>query len=75
MIETIYTNLMGFMRRLCVVFIQYVCSYRFDIVGIYVVMFLEILYTLLRVLMIFSILIVAFGLAFYILLSNVSQPT
>lgn len=36
------------------------------------VMFLEILHTLLRVLMIFSILIVAFGLAFYILLSDVS---
>ncbi|CAL8070273.1 unnamed protein product [Orchesella dallaii] len=43
---------------------------RFDVVGIYVVMFLEILHTLLRVLMIFSILIVAFGLAFYILLSD-----
>ncbi|CAG7728806.1 unnamed protein product [Allacma fusca] len=43
---------------------------RFDIVGIYVVMFLEILYTLLRVLMIFSVLIIAFALAFYILLSN-----
>jgi len=44
---------------------------RFDVVGIYVVMFLEILHTLLRVLMVFSILIVAFGLAFYILLSAV----
>ncbi|CAG7718043.1 unnamed protein product [Allacma fusca] len=43
---------------------------RFDVVGIYVVMFLEILHTLLRVLMIFSILIVAFGLAFFILLSQ-----
>jgi len=48
-------------------------TYRFDVVGIYVVMFLEILHTLLRVLMIFSILIVAFGLAFYILLSDVSS--
>jgi phage shock protein PspC (stress-responsive transcriptional regulator) len=36
-------------------------------------MFLEILHTLLRVLMIFSILIVAFGLAFYILLSAVGR--
>lgn len=44
---------------------------RFDIVGIYVVMFLEILQTLLRVLLVFSILIIAFGLAFYILLPTV----
>lgn len=44
---------------------------RFDQVGIYVVMFLEILQTLLKVLMVFSILIIAFGLAFYILLSKV----
>lgn len=46
---------------------------RFDQVGIYVVMFLEILQTLIKVLMVFSILIVAFGLAFFILLSNVPQ--
>lgn len=45
---------------------------RFDQVGIYVVMFLEILQTLIKVLLVFSILIVAFGLAFYILLSDVS---
>lgn len=45
---------------------------RFDQVGIYVVMFLEILQTLIKVLMVFSILIIAFGLAFYILLSDVS---
>ncbi|XP_055299666.1 transient receptor potential cation channel subfamily A member 1 isoform X2 [Sitodiplosis mosellana] len=43
---------------------------RFDQVGIYVVMFLEILQTLIRVLMVFSILIIAFGLAFYIVLSK-----
>ncbi|XP_037299699.1 transient receptor potential cation channel subfamily A member 1 isoform X2 [Manduca sexta] len=43
---------------------------RFDQVGIYVVMFLEILQTLIKVLMVFSILIIAFGLAFYILLSK-----
>ncbi|CAA9998410.1 unnamed protein product [Nesidiocoris tenuis] len=43
---------------------------RFDMVGIYVVMFLEILQTLLKVLVVFSILIIAFGLSFYILLSN-----
>lgn len=45
---------------------------RFDQVGIYVVMFLEILQTLIKVLMVFSMLIIAFGLAFYILLSKVS---
>ncbi|KAL0280245.1 UNVERIFIED_CONTAM: hypothetical protein PYX00_001595 [Menopon gallinae] len=43
---------------------------RFDQVGIYVVMFLEILQTLIKVLLVFSILIIAFGLAFYILLSG-----
>ncbi|XP_062543504.1 transient receptor potential cation channel subfamily A member 1 isoform X2 [Armigeres subalbatus] len=46
---------------------------RFDQVGIYVVMFLEILQTLIKVLTVFSILIIAFGLAFYILLSKVSK--
>lgn len=46
---------------------------RFDQVGIYVVMFLEILQTLIKVLMVFSMLIIAFGLAFYILLSRVSR--
>lgn len=35
-------------------------------------MFLEILQTLIKVLLLFSILIAAFGLAFYILLSRVS---
>lgn len=39
-------------------------------VGIYVVMFLEILQTLIKVLLVFSILIIAFGLAFYIVLSK-----
>ncbi|XP_025420508.1 transient receptor potential cation channel subfamily A member 1 isoform X3 [Sipha flava] len=43
---------------------------RFDQVGIYVVMFIEILQTLIKVLLLFSILIAAFGLAFYILLSR-----
>ncbi|XP_052746471.1 transient receptor potential cation channel subfamily A member 1 [Bicyclus anynana] len=43
---------------------------RFDQVGIYVVMFLEILQTLIKVLMVFSILIVAFGLSFFVLLSK-----
>ncbi|XP_055841989.1 transient receptor potential cation channel subfamily A member 1 isoform X1 [Episyrphus balteatus] len=47
---------------------------RFDQVGIYVVMFLEILQTLIKVLMVFSILIIAFGLAFYILLSKIMDP-
>ncbi|KAL1130420.1 hypothetical protein AAG570_011668, partial [Ranatra chinensis] len=43
---------------------------RFDMVGIYIVMFLEILQTLIKVLLVFSILIIAFGLAFFILLSR-----
>uniref|UniRef100_A0A1I8PQU6 Transient receptor potential cation channel subfamily A member 1 n=1 Tax=Stomoxys calcitrans TaxID=35570 RepID=A0A1I8PQU6_STOCA len=47
---------------------------RFDQVGIYVVMFLEILQTLIKVLLVFSILIIAFGLAFYILLSKIVDP-
>lgn len=46
---------------------------RFDQVGVYVLMFLEILQTLIKVLIVFSILIIAFGLAFYILLSTVSS--
>lgn len=45
---------------------------RFDQIGIYVVMFLEILQTLIKVLAVFSILIIAFGLGFFILLSKVS---
>lgn len=47
---------------------------RFDQIGIYVVMFLEILQTLIKVLLVFSILIIAFGLSFFILLSKVSDP-
>ena len=49
------------------------CLSSFESVGIYVVMFVEIQKTLLRVLIIFSVLIIAFGLSFYILLSNVSD--
>lgn len=41
-------------------------------IGIYVVMFLEILQTLMKVLMVFSILIIAFGLAFFILMAKVN---
>ena len=44
--------------------------HRFDFFGIYVVMFLEILKTLVQVIVVFSILIVAFGLSFYILLCS-----
>ncbi|XP_071446354.1 transient receptor potential cation channel subfamily A member 1 [Hetaerina americana] len=46
---------------------------RFDQVGIYIVMFLEILQTLIKVLLIFSILIIAFGLSFYILLLPINN--
>ena len=44
--------------------------FSFDFFGIYVVMFLEILKTLLQVLCVFFFLIVAFSLAFYMLLYN-----
>lgn len=44
---------------------------RFNSFGIYIVMFLEILSTLLRVLFVFSVLFVAFGLSFYILMRHV----
>ncbi|KAL5022254.1 hypothetical protein ScPMuIL_001409 [Solemya velum] len=47
----------------CLLFLR-----RFDLFGIYVVMFLEILKTLLQALCVFSILIIAFGLSFYILM-------
>lgn len=43
---------------------------RFYIFGIYVVMFTEILKTLLKVIFLFSILIIGFGLVFFILLGN-----
>jgi len=46
---------------------------RFDVFGIYVVMFLEILKTLVQVISVFSVLIVAFGFAFYILLRTGSS--
>ncbi|XP_062571452.1 transient receptor potential cation channel subfamily A member 1-like [Saccostrea cucullata] len=49
----------------CLLFLR-----RFDIFGIYVVMFLEILATLLQAVCVFSILLVAFGLAFFILLKH-----
>ena len=45
-------------------------SDRFDIAGIYVVMFLHILKTLIQVILVFSFLIVAFGFAFYLLMEN-----
>ncbi|KAL4235703.1 Transient receptor putative cation channel subfamily A member 1 [Mactra antiquata] len=43
---------------------------RFDFFGIYVVMFLEILKTLIQVLSVFSILLIAFSMSFYILLNK-----
>lgn len=51
-----------------------VVSRRFDVFGIYVVMFLEILATLFQALCVFSILLVAFGLAFSILLRHEVKP-
>lgn len=43
---------------------------RFYIFGIYVVMFIEILKTLIKVIFLFSILLIGFGLVFFILLAN-----
>uniref|UniRef100_A0A914W205 Transient receptor potential cation channel subfamily A member 1 n=3 Tax=Plectus sambesii TaxID=2011161 RepID=A0A914W205_9BILA len=43
---------------------------RLDSVGIYVVMFLHILNTVVRVIMVFSVLFIAFGFTFHILLIN-----
>ncbi|XP_052774065.1 transient receptor potential cation channel subfamily A member 1-like isoform X2 [Mya arenaria] len=48
----------------CLLFLR-----RFDFFGIYVVMFLEILRTLIQVLCVFSILLIAFAMAFYTLLN------
>lgn len=39
-------------------------------IGIYVVMFTDILRTLLKVILLFSILLIGFGLAFYILMKD-----
>ena len=46
------------------------CFFRLDFFGIYVVMFQQILKTLLQVLVVFFILIVAFGLSFYIIMAG-----
>lgn len=43
---------------------------HFSKAGIYVLMFGEVLFTLIKVLMLFSVLIIAFGFAFYILMSK-----
>lgn len=43
---------------------------NFNVFGIYVVMFVEIMYTLFKVMFLFSILIIAFGLVFFILLGD-----
>lgn len=52
----------------CLLYLQ-----RFDFFGIYVVMFLEILRTLVQVLCVFSILLIAFGMSFYMLLNKESN--
>uniref|UniRef100_A0A2C9JR09 Ion transport domain-containing protein n=1 Tax=Biomphalaria glabrata TaxID=6526 RepID=A0A2C9JR09_BIOGL len=43
---------------------------RFNLVGIYIVMFLAIMKTLLQVILIFFMIVTAFGLAFYVLMSE-----
>ncbi|RWS08098.1 transient receptor potential cation channel subfamily A member 1-like protein, partial [Dinothrombium tinctorium] len=52
----------------CLLFLQ-----KFNSCGLYVVMFLEILSTLIRVLFVFFVLIVAFGLSFYILMAKIES--
>lgn len=47
----------------------YMLASRFDFFGIYIVMFLEILKTLVKVIIVFSLLVFAFGFSFLILLS------
>ncbi|CAG7734884.1 unnamed protein product, partial [Allacma fusca] len=51
-------------------FYMFIMMQRFDAVGLYVSMFLEIVKTLLRVIVVFSALILAFALTFFVLLSN-----
>lgn len=46
------------------------CFCRFEGIGIYVVMFWEILRTLMRVVLLFFYLMLAFSLAFYALMLN-----
>jgi hypothetical protein len=64
----------GIIRRPCPFSTQVVNfsfhSTRFYLFGIYVIMFIEVLKTLLKAMCVFSILIVAFGFVFYILFQN-----
>ncbi|KAK3783323.1 hypothetical protein RRG08_044332 [Elysia crispata] len=48
---------------------------RFQFVGLYIVMYMEIMKTLLQILFIFLVLIIAFGLSFFILLSTEKLKT
>lgn len=48
-------------------------SFRFEGVGIYIVMFLEIMRTLVRVVVLFFFLMLAFSVAFYALMLNQVQ--
>jgi len=71
-----WLNLLLFLQRLLntwyylsskVIFIE---SFRLDSIGLYVVMFRHILRTILKVFLTFSVLFVAFGLTFYLLLCS-----
>lgn len=62
-----------FQHRVCFVFLSQSnppSSCRFEGVGIYVVMFGEIMKTLVRIVMLFLYLMLAFSLAFYALMLN-----
>lgn len=51
-------------------YVLFCCFFRFEGVGIYVVMFGEIMKTLVRIVMLFMYLLLAFGLAFHALMLN-----
>lgn len=76
LINALYFNmLLCVLSYYIIVFVSaiiHICMFylRFEFFGIYIVMFKEILGTLLQVLIVFSILIFAFGVTFYAMLRN-----
>lgn len=68
--EVLVTSHFSAMSFSCYWPIDMCCSFRFEGVGIYVVMFGEIMKTLVRIVMLFMYLMLAFGLAFHALMLN-----
>ena len=62
------TSTVHYARHLASLFVMYLVFCRFEFFGIYVVMFKSILGTLLQVLIVFSILVFAFGVTFFAIL-------